>query len=487
MHALKKIPFFLFLLAVFFCLHGYLENYGFINARELFFVGGEVLVGIAIFFGILYLFTRPNYRLAALICFFAGLWYLFFGAIYDWISSLPPMRFLLRFSYLIVLLVILTAAWTIWLRKRKPLQEKMFFYLNVLLIIYCVYDGILLIAKSASPAKQHAAGVPFNPGLARNKPNVYYLLFDEYPGYKSLKDSFAFANDSLYDYLHKKEFRVLPVYSNYHFTLFSMSSILNMKYVDTGYVPMDITQHDFQQRINEIKEAEVVNVFKSMGYSFRNYSIFDVADQHSVADQNSFLPVHSVLITDKILHNRLIRSTGWLLKKFPLWKRKYLFQHEANNKYSEKMLLKTAEEKKNSPVFCYAHFMMPHAPFYRDSLGNYIPDELLEDELTRAGFLSYVKYTNTQIRSMLDKMIAADPGAIFVIMSDHGYRTYANQDSYEPFNYNNICAVRFPGKNYLDLREKWSSVNFFRFLFNCEFNQQLPYLADSSIALSYRN
>jgi len=488
MQALKKIPFFLVLLVVFFCLHGFLENYGFIYARELFFVGVEVLFCLALFFGILYLFTRPNYRLAALICFFAALWYLFFGAIYDWIGSLPSLHFLLRFSYLVGILVIMTVAWTMWLRKRTPLQEKMFLYLNVLLIIYCLFDGILLITKASTPKKQSSAKIRFDPARVLTKPNVYFLLFDEYPGYKSLKDSFAFANDSFYTYLHKKEFRVLPVFSNYHFTLFSMSSILNMKYVDPGYVPLDVTQHDFQQRINEIKEAEVVNTFKSMGYDFRNYSIFDVADQHSVADQNSFLPVHSVLITDKILHNRLIRSTGWWLKKFPLWKRKYLFQHDVNNQYSENMLVKTAEEKKNKPVFCYAHFILPHGPFYRDSLGNYNPDERIDDELTwtRAAFLSYIKYTNTVIRNMLDKMIAADPGAIFVIMSDHGYRTYANHDTYEPFNYNNICAVRFPGKNYPDFREKWSNVNFFRYLFNSEFNQQLPYLADSIIALSYR-
>jgi hypothetical protein len=394
----------------------------------------------------------------------------------------------LRFSFLIGILVLLTVIWTVWLKKKKPMQEKMFLYLNVLLIIYCSFDGVLLITKSGTSQKQRSARVPFNPALVRSKPNVYYLLFDEYPGYKSLKDSFAFANDSFFNYLHRQEFRVLPVFSNYHFTLFSMSSILNMKYVDPGYIPLDVSQHDFQLRINEIREAVVVDVFKSMGYDFRNYSIFDVDDQHSVADLNSFLPVHSVLITDKLLHNRLIRSTGWWLRKFPLWRRKYLFQHEVNNQYSEKMLIKTAEDKKTKPVFCYTHFIMPHGPFYRDSLGNHNSDEQIDDEFTwtRAAFLSYVKYTNTVIRSMVDKIIAADPGAIIAVMSDHGYRTYANKDTYEPFNYNNICAVRFPDKNYLDLREKWSNVNFFRYLFNCEFNQQLPYLADSTIALSYQ-
>lgn len=487
MQTLKKIPYFLILLAVFFCLHGSLENYGFVEAGEVIWVGVMVLAGLAVLFGLLAWITRPNYRLAGLISFFIGLWYLFFGALYDFVERNPLLHFFQRFSILISILILCTVIWTIWLKRKKAMQEKMTFYLNVLLLIYCLVDITMLSVRVLQSTTHKKAPVNFDVSRVKAKPNVYFLLFDEYPGYKSLKDSFHFANDSLYGYLHQQQFRILPVFSNYHFTLFSMSSILNMEYVEPGYVPLKVTQHDFQLRINEIRHAAVVDLFKGMGYQFRNLSIFDVADQHGVADQNSFLPVHSVLLTDKILHNRLIRSTGWWMKRFPLWKRRYMFQHEENNLYSEKKLVQLAAKKKQAPVFCYAHFMMPHGPFYRDSTGMYNPDEQIDDEFqwTRAAYLSYVKYTNTVIRSLVSQLISSDPGAIIVVMSDHGYRTYANKDPYEPFNYNNICAVRFPDQNYIDFREKWSTVNFFRYLFNCEFNQQLPYLADSTIHLSY--
>ena len=39
MQRLKKIPFFLILLVMFFCLHGSLENYGFLEAKEVLWVG----------------------------------------------------------------------------------------------------------------------------------------------------------------------------------------------------------------------------------------------------------------------------------------------------------------------------------------------------------------------------------------------------------------------------------------------------------------
>ncbi len=39
MKLLKKIPFFLLLLVVFFCLHGSVENYGYVGLKEVVVIG----------------------------------------------------------------------------------------------------------------------------------------------------------------------------------------------------------------------------------------------------------------------------------------------------------------------------------------------------------------------------------------------------------------------------------------------------------------
>ncbi|MBC7422859.1 MAG: hypothetical protein H7334_05325, partial [Ferruginibacter sp.] len=98
-------------------------------------------------------------------------------------------------------------------------------------------------------------------------------------------------------------------------------------------------------------------------------------------------------------------------------------------------------------------------------------------------FLSQLKYTNTIIRRLVDTIRTNDPKAIVIVMSDHGYRGYKNTNILEPLHFNNICAVHFPDKNYQQIKEKWSNVNFFRYLLNTEFNQKIPYLNDSSIFL----
>lgn len=488
---LKKIPFFLLLLPVFFCLHGSLENFGYLELNEVLLIGVVILAWIALFFGVSWLLVR-NYVLVSLTVFFISTWYLFFGAIHDWVKSVKLLSFVSGFSVLLPLLIIITVGWIIFLKRRRTISLKLVYYLNILLLVYCLVDGTLLLNKQFSSQKKPARTVAFDNSRVTAKPNVYFMLFDEYPGYQSLKDSFGFANDSLYHFLQKKEFSILPVYSNYDFTLFSMSAILNMQYVDPGYDPKNVSQRELQIRTDEIRNGEVFRIFKNMGYDIQNFSVFDIGGTHAIADQNALLPVHSMLITDKILHKRVIRSSGWLFQTgkwaLPSWRKKYLYQHETNNLLAQKKLLETAAEKSKAPVFCYAHFMMPHWPFYNDSTGSPNSDTIIANSgllNDKALFLSYLKYTNSVIEKLVDTITANDPGAIVVVMSDHGFRSYKNTNEYEPFNFDNICAVRSPQKDYRAERPKWSAVNFFRYLFNTQFGQHIPYLGDSSIVLRY--
>ncbi len=489
MKLIKTIPLFPFLLVLFFCLHGSVENYGYIDLSEVLMIGVVTLAVVSISIALVWLFTK-DLLFASLICFFISLWYLFFGAIQDWLGSHSFLFFLQKFSVLLPLLFASTIVWIIFIKRKKTLCPRLMFYFNVLLLVYCLIDAAMVSYKYFTEKVATAtANLDFDAARVRAKPSVYFLLFDEYPGYESLQKGFGYSNDSLYNYLQARGFRILPTFSNYDYTIFSMSSILNMQYVDPHYDPYSLTQRDFQLRTNEIRNARAVQWFKQIGYRFQNYSIFDIAGQHSVSDQNSFLPVHSRLLTDKILHNRIIRVFPGLFREgkfaLPFLKQDYLYRHDIDNKFSERKVMESAAEADKSPKFCYAHFAMPHGPFYRDSLGRSNPDSLLEDNFTctKDLFLSYVKYSNTVMRKMIDQIVQRDPNAIVISASDHGYHPFEAGRPDHPFNFNNICAVRLPDKNYLPMKDKWSMVNFFRYLFNCEFGQNIPYLPDSSIPL----
>ncbi len=485
MSALKKIPFFLFLVPLFFCLHGSVENYGYLNLGEVLMVGVIIIACITVLF-LLILFFAKNYIFSSLIVFFISLWYLFFGAIHDWIKNISSLSFLRSYTIIVPVLIICTVIWIIFLKRKSPLHPKLVLYLNLLLLLYCIYDGVLLLNKWRQGNKiTTIQPVAFDASKVIQKPNVYFLLFDEYAGYKSLQDSFAFANDSLYNFLQQNEFKVLPIHSNYDYTPFSMSSIVNMQYVDRNYDHRLLTQKDIQQRFGEIRNGEVFSIFRSMGYNIENYSIFDIKDHPALSGSNPLFPIHHYLLTDKIFHNRLIKDLGWwfVTGKFqvPFIKEKYLYRDDRYNKKAEEAVMKSVIKKSSQPKFCYAHFMLPHGPYFRDSAGNYNSAVQMQGLFNKPLYLSYLKYTNGVIGSMVKNIVVNDYNAIVIVMSDHGFYNYTSEGDDDPYNYDNFCLVRYPGKNLLPYKYSLSTVNFFRYLFNGAYGQSMPYLKDSTI------
>lgn len=482
---LKKIPFFLFLLVLFFCLHGSVENYGYLNLGEVLQVALAIIASIAAAYILVFFFTKDR-SLSSLAVFFVSLWYLFFGAIHDWIKSSPVPEFFGYYSVLVPLLTVLTVLWIVWLKRNRHIHQKLFFYLNVLFLVFCISDAFLLFNAHARHKKNiPVPAVDFDLAKVTEKPNVYFLLFDEYAGYKSLKDSFAFSNDSLYDFLRQKEFKELPVFSNYDYTPFSMSSILNMQYVDSNYDHTLLTQPDIQARFGEIRNAAVFSIFRSMGYDIGNYSIFDIKGKPALSGSNPLFPIHSILLTHKMFHKRVMKDLGWwfLTGKLELRyiKEKFIYRNDAYNKKAEEMILQAAAKRSVTPRFSYGHFFLPHGMYFRDSTGAFNSHDQMPDLFNKSLYLSYLKYTNSVIKKLVGKIVESDPGAIIIVMSDHGFYNYNSPGDDDPYNYDNFCFVRFPGRNYQSYKDKWSTVNFFRYVFNCAYGQNLPYLKDSTI------
>ena len=486
MNYLKTHPLFLFLLPLFFCLHGSVENFGYVSPFQVIKLGLIILAVLIFIFFIIRFFTK-NSRFAALITFYIGLWNLFFGALHNGIKGSDVLSWLSSYSILLPLLVISTVIWVIVLKRKKKFREKLVYYFNILLVIYCLYDISILLIKSFGNRKVTKKHFAFDYSKVTIKPNVYYLLFDGYPGYKTLKERFGYSNDSLYSYFKNNGFEILPTRANYNFTYFSLSSVFNMDYLANVPAPDSITEKDYLQQMIEIKNAAVFRIFSSMGYTIKNLSIFNIRDQHSFAN-NETVPSDIQLFTHKILYRKFFKDVGWKFvtgeNQIPFLK-KIFFGKDDFNKSIEENLYKNLG-KKSSPRFLYAHFFLPHQPIYFDSAGNYLPEKIIlsgNTVLNKNYYLGYLKYTNTKIVSITNEIIKNDPGAIIIIMSDHGYG-YFTDKSLIPYHFDNICAVRSGASSCLNARSEISGVNIFRYLFNCSFNQKLPYLEDSSIFLT---
>ena len=355
-------------------------------------------------------------------------------------------------------------------------------------MVYCSID-IIKIGYFSFAKEQNNVSVNFKYDEVKAKPDVYFLLFDGYPGQKSLMDSFNFDNKSMYDFLEKESFVNLKISANYDYTLFSMSSLFNMRYVPLGYTLPEPIQRDFQKRQAEIKEAQVFTIFEKMGYKIINNSIFDIKNSAGISEKNSFILGHKLLLTDKILFNRIDRDIGVgildnIAKRIPFLIDHSFFSRRENNANVENKMSKTLSEKE-TPVFCYAHFLLPHEPYFYDSLGKEISKDTIEIQSWRykPAFISYLKYSNTVIKKMINSIREKKPNAIIILMSDHGFRSFNSEAMYQEARFNNICSVYFPNKNYSTVSERITNINFFPFFFNAQFNQHLPYLKDTLIPM----
>ncbi len=485
MSTLKKIPFFLVLLVLFFCLHGSVENYGYLHVKEVIKIAAFILLGMAVFFAIVWLFTK-NYLLAALITIFVFIWYLFFGAAHDLIKTTSFLHFLSAYAVLLPVLLVFNVAVIWWLKRNPQLYQKLFLYLNILFLLFCVVDGFFLLKKYSNYQEVKISNpVSFNFSEVTDKPNVYFLLFDEYAGYKSLQDSFGFKNDSLYQFLQQQQFTVMPGFSNYDFTPYSMSSVLNMQYVPQTSSNQMLTQSDIQHRFGEIRNAQVPAIFKQMGYTIENYSVFDFKNNPALAQTNGLFPIHAALLTNKIFHKRLVKDIGWwfVTGKFqiPFFKKQVLYKDDDYNKKVVNLVLQTAKNKTTTPSFIYAHLFLPHGQYFRDSIGALNSPEQISDLANKSIYLSYLKYTNKVIKKLVSNINANDPNSIVIIMSDHGFYDYNVLGDYHPFNFDNICMVKQPASDSGEFGLPASNVNFFRYLFNTAYKQNIPYVKDSTV------
>ncbi len=481
----RKIPFFLFLLPCFFCLHGAVEYYQYLGALAVIKLGLIISAAILFVFVIVNLFTK-NFLFSALITFYLALWNLFFGALHDWLRSF--VKIVSSYSVLIPLLLASTVLWIIFLKKRQRLQKKLLWYFNILLLVYCLFDVVLLSIKYFNSNQKYlSAKVAFDTTLVTSKPDIYYLLFDGYPGFTSLQTAFGYQSDSIKSFFNKNKFTVLPAYANYNFTYYSMSSVFNMEYVKNIPAPDSIGQMDYLDKWTEVKNGRVFSVFSSMNYTIQNLSIFDVGKTERLAN-NETVPVGVELLTHKIFYRKFFKEAGWVFVhgKYELtFLKKFFLRKDDFNRKVERKLIENLNNKSDKPVFAYAHFFLPHAPLYFDSTGNYLPAQIINNKKTDADknyFLGYVKYTNTKIISVASEIIRNNPDAVIVIMSDHGFG-YFTEPNLKHFYFDNICAVRFPDSANIPLPVKIGGVNFFRYFFNRLFNQKFPYLKDSTVLL----
>lgn len=346
--------------------------------------------------------------------------------------------------------------------------------------------------ESEPKVKENIFTIPDNV----EKPDIYYIILDGYGRDDVLKSVYGYDNNSFLNELEDRNFFIAgKSRANYAQTLLSLSSTLNMNYLEPSRddtVDMNIYRHNLS---SEIIHSSVTSILKKIGYH-----IVTFASGYSGTEiKNSDLYVKPDYLFDEFQF-MLVRIT-------PLYK---LFEtlHNKLPIYLNRQRIVSAIQKipdiktQGAPMFLFAHIVAPHPPFvlsnneksvelqkkrilsYADGSHYHSFDKSLMEEYKK-NYISQLKEINKLIIKMVDKILVnMDRETIIILQSDHGPGLLLNWENPTVNTFTErlpiLNAYFFPNDKKIPVTESISPVNTFRIIFNYYFNCKYEILDNKS-------
>ena len=495
-------PIYVALIPVFFIWHKLNENFGLIPIKtglSLLPYYGTIALSI-------FLVGRTlsfSWRAAGLL---SAMWlviFLFWAPIHDFIKSIRLPGLFSSYTFLFVLISLLSVALLFWLRRKRPVLLQATRYLNALLLLLImleVFTTLYDLSTGQRDKMQLGYGLaPLpddknHPGPDSSLPDIFLVVFDEYASSRSLKQYVDFDNSRLDSLLRARGFYVADSSSsNYNSTPHSLASLLTLRYFpkDLEGAPSDPRGMLLAQQA--YRHAPLPNWLADRGYRIRNFGLMDLQSAPARAE-SYFNRDLKASFTHENLPRRVHMEIWWkLVTWFPAlnvgsdnWKeiqKKELDLFRQNWTSLEREWSDTAA----GPRLVIGHFMLPHHPFNLDRNG--IRRDLHSFDKSRwrdSLYLDQLMYANQLIDTLTRQMEGvSDRPRVLIIMGDHGFRDNEQpiEQRIRPKQFQNLTAIYFSDRDYERLYPSITPVNGMRMVFNKYFGFSLPLLADSSIML----
>ena len=273
----KSSNLYIFLLPVFFVLHGFSEYYNLIKIPKAFELTAYYFAGTIIVLLISKLLLKTWTR-AALFSLVVLCIYFFFGSFQDFLMAQFKGSFITRYSFLLPAIFIIVLIKFIYFKKTKHSFEKLKLYLNTLILLLMLFDCINVLAKANKKARLTIASQAELPVCSDcPKPDIYFIITDGYSGSNALKKFYNYDNSAFENSLKDKGFFIADSsFSNYNYTVFSIGSMLN---IDLLNIPGNYNgTKDIPVAFDAVRNNRIIDYFQKEGYRIYNYSIFDLKE-----------------------------------------------------------------------------------------------------------------------------------------------------------------------------------------------------------------
>jgi hypothetical protein len=404
-------------------------------------------------------------------------------------AILGQLNYWLPFRYLLGAWLVLVLAGGVLTYRfgNSPSFKRVLMVVAVILILIPLGT---LIRDVAWQAPQGRAGSPAAATVqASGRPNVYFFAFDAYGRADQLQDAFGFDNGPFTRFLERQGFQVQTASNtNYPITDSAFVSLLSMQY----HTEYDSFRQPWPWQLGLWKSAvlkgsgPVARKFRSMGYGY----------VHAEGDYESSRcgGLENLCVRGKNV-GRLESTLVSLLAMTPLLQMiKAVYPTAVQFEPIEfDQVIQAMPRFPAAPIFVYGHIFMPHdADRHPDCSER--PSMSVGQEASLEGnpepYLDTIRCVNRQVRRMLPRLLAADPTAIVIFQSDHGFvmkRKPFRDWSETEINrrYGNLYAVRLPERCRAMVSDGTTPVNTFRIVFACLERRPADLLPDQSYAYWY--
>jgi hypothetical protein len=510
---LRKFPFHPFLIFIYPVLSLLANNIQELSLRE----GIRPIVVNLLIAGLVLIFFNwifKNIFKAAVIASYVGLAFYSYGHLYDFLRSTPIFgMYFGRHSLLGTVFLLAVIAGFILLVRIKDYKPEPTLILNIISIVLITMPLWQIIRYETRP-KTKPEGTSLssialtdwqNQTLNENgnkliftgtgqPPDIYLIILDMYGRQDSLKEDLSFDNSNFIIQLKEMGFYIASCSrSNYAQTRFSLSSLLNLNYIQK--IPSNQNMDDILEE--GIKHSLIRTELEKMGYktvAFATgfpFSEITDADMYIEPAAPSFFdpsiqPFEALIVKSSLLRLPIDLHPS-ILAKF-LNALTFPYSRYIQRVDTTLVGLKSLAGKEY-PKFVFAHLMIPHPPYiftpngsirvddryYREVLNQPVSEEYFQD-----GYKQNLQYANNAILPVLQEIIKTSVvPPVIILASDHGIRDDNRME--------NLAALYLPDTVKNPLYSTLTPVNYFRLVINEIFNGSFPVLEDLSYYSGYPN
>ncbi|MCA9944045.1 MAG: hypothetical protein KC449_11215 [Anaerolineales bacterium] len=318
---------------------------------------------------------------------------------------------------------------------------------------------------------------------AQELPDIYYIILDAYANEATLNAYYRFDNSDFLSGLADRGFYVAnQSRSNYALTSLSLSSSLNLNYINEISLQAGETSRSIAIPMRLTEQNKAMRFLQSSGYQF-----VYMGSGYGISQANRFADVD---IKCGRVDETIGRFIATSLLRAPTDRFRLIERDDRQRRLCMFREL-THLPQMPAPKFVFAHIPSPHWPFLFDESGNAVSLENLNHDQLKAGYLAQLIYLNGRITQIIDAILqnsASDP--IIIIQADHGPAFEFSMDTPSKSLY--LERMRILNAYYLpedarsELYPTITPVNSLRLVFNYLFASGLPLLDDQSYFSTYQ-